>query len=137
MPAADRNVIRAWVEEAAARHGDDVYLADARGPATLSYAGLLDVVRETERLLDEAGLPPGARINVRLSDPIRYAAALVALIAAGRVAVPLDPGAPDSDIARVIGVARPAGMVTGQPTAEGAQGRATAEATPPVRDLVL
>jgi acyl-CoA synthetase (AMP-forming)/AMP-acid ligase II len=104
--------IRGWIEDAAARHGDDVYLADARGPATLTYAGLLDVVRETERLLDEAGLPRGARVNVRLADPLGYAAALVALIAAGRVAVPLDPGAPDSDIARVLGVARPGGMVT-------------------------
>jgi acyl-CoA synthetase (AMP-forming)/AMP-acid ligase II len=112
-------VIRAWIEEAAARHGDDVYLADARGPATLTYAGLLDVVRETERRLDDAGLPPGARINVRLTDPLEYATALVALIAAGRVAVPLDPGAPDTDIARVISVARPAGMVTSRAAGPG------------------
>jgi acyl-CoA synthetase (AMP-forming)/AMP-acid ligase II len=105
-------VIRQWIEEAAARHGADVYLADARGPATLTYAGLLDVVRETGRRLDDAGLPPGARVNVRLADPLRYATALVALIAAGRVAVPLDPGAPDSDTARVVAVAHPAGMVT-------------------------
>src|ERR1700722_16209975 len=107
------SVIRGWIEEAAARHGDHVYLADARRKATLTYAGLLAVVRETERCLDEAGLPRGARVNVRLADPLGYATALVALIAAGRVVVPLDPGAPDSDVARVIGVARPAGMVTG------------------------
>jgi acyl-CoA synthetase (AMP-forming)/AMP-acid ligase II len=127
-PNAHRPVIRAWIEEAAERHGDDVYLADARGPATLTYAGLLDVVRETERLLDEAGLPPGARVDVRLSDPFRYATALVALIAAGRVAVPLDPGAPDSDIARVVGVARPAGVVTGP---RGGPGAGYGEATHP------
>ena len=112
-------MIRAWIERAAARGGDDVYLADARGPATLTYSGLLDVVRETERRLDDAGLPPGARINVRLSDPLDYATALVAVIAAGRVAVPLDPGAPDTDIARVLSVARPAGMVTGRAPATG------------------
>ena len=106
------SLIRGWIEDAAARHGGDVYLADARGEAALTYAGLLDVVRATERLLDEAGLPRGARVNVRLADPLGYAAALVALIAAGRVAVPLDPGAPDSDVARVLGVARPTGMVT-------------------------
>ncbi|HEY6492738.1 MAG TPA: AMP-binding protein [Trebonia sp.] len=85
-------MIRAWIEQAAASHGDDVYLADARGPATLTYSGLLDVVRETERRLDDAGLPPGSRVNVRLADPLDYATALVALIAAGRVAVPIDPG---------------------------------------------
>jgi acyl-CoA synthetase (AMP-forming)/AMP-acid ligase II len=106
------SLIRGWIEEAAARHGDDVYLGDARGKETLTYAALLGIVRETERRLDEAGLPRGARINVRLADPLGYATALVALIAAGRVVVPLDPGAPDSDVARVTGVARPAGLVT-------------------------
>ena len=34
--ARPATVIRAWIEEAAARHGDDVYLADARGKATLT-----------------------------------------------------------------------------------------------------
>ena len=53
-------MIRAWIEQAAASHGDDVYLADARGSATLTYSGLLDIVRETECRLDDAGLPPGA-----------------------------------------------------------------------------
>jgi oxalate---CoA ligase len=109
------SVIRGWIEEAAARHGDDVYLADARGEQTLTYAGLLGIVRETERRLDEAGLPRGARVTVRLANPLGYASAVVALIAAGRVVVPLDPGAPDAEVARVIGVARPAGVVTGGP----------------------
>jgi acyl-CoA synthetase (AMP-forming)/AMP-acid ligase II len=120
-------LIRAWIEEAAARHGADVYLADARGAGSLTYAGLLDVVRETERRLDDAGLPPGARVSVRLANPLDYATALVALIAAGRVAVPLDPGAPDTDIARVLDVARPAGVVTGRapagPDATGGDGK--------------
>jgi acyl-CoA synthetase (AMP-forming)/AMP-acid ligase II len=125
-------VIRAWIEQAAATHGDDVYLADARGSATLTYSGLLDVVRETERRLDDAGLPPGSRVNVRLADPLGYATALVALIAAGRVAVPLDPGAPDTDVARVLSVARPAGVVTSHAAAAARQsGGAAEEATLP------
>jgi oxalate---CoA ligase len=122
-------VIRAWIEQAAATHGDDVYLADARGSATLTYSGLLDVVRETERRLDDAGLPPGSRVNVRLADPLGYATALVALIAAGRVAVPLDPGAPDTDVARVLSVARPAGVVTSHAAAAAGQSGAGAEGT--------
>jgi acyl-CoA synthetase (AMP-forming)/AMP-acid ligase II len=122
-------VIREWIEQAAAGHGDDVYLADARGSATLTYAGLLDAVRETERRLDDAGLPRGSRINVRLTDPLDYATALVALIAAGRVAVPLDPGAPDADVARVLSVARPAGMVTGHAASQKESGRTEGEGT--------
>jgi len=104
-------LIREWIEQAAARRGAEEYLSDARGPATLSYAGLLDTVIDVERRLDAAGLPPGARIVVRLDEPVEYATALVAIIAAGRVAVPLDPGAPDTDVARVLGVARPAAIV--------------------------
>ena len=104
-------LIREWIEQAAACRGADPYLSDARGPATLSYAGLLDTVIDVERRLDAAGLPPGARIVVRLGEPVEYATALVAIVAAGRVAVPLDPGAPDTDVARVLGVARPAAVV--------------------------
>jgi acyl-CoA synthetase (AMP-forming)/AMP-acid ligase II len=104
-------LIREWIEQAAAHRGAEEYLSDARGPARLSYAGLLGTVRAVERRLDAAGLPPGARIVVRLGEPVEYATALVAIIAAGRVAVPLDPGAPDSDVVRVLGVARPAGVV--------------------------
>jgi acyl-CoA synthetase (AMP-forming)/AMP-acid ligase II len=116
---ATGSVIRGWIEDAAARHGDDVYLADARGAARLTYAGLLGIVTATERRLDEAGLPRGARVSVRLDDPVGYATALVALVAAGRVAVPLDPGAPDAEVARVAGVARPDGAVTGSATPPG------------------
>ena len=117
-------MLRDWIEQAAAAHGDDIYLADARGTATLTYAELLELVRDTETRLDRAGLVPGARIGVRLAEPLQYAAALVAIVAAGRVAVPLDPGAPDSDVARVLDVARPAATVTargGRPAREAAR----------------
>jgi acyl-CoA synthetase (AMP-forming)/AMP-acid ligase II len=125
------NSVRAWIEEAAAAHGDDVYLADARGPAALTYAGLLDVVRATERALDAAGLPPGARVTVRLARPLDYATALVALIASGRVAVPLDASAPGTDIARVVSVAQPAGAVADVAGPAGPTGAGDGESTLP------
>ena len=63
-------MLRDWIEQAAAAHGDDIYLADARGTATLTYAELLELVRDTETRLDRAGLVPGARIGVRkLAEP--------------------------------------------------------------------
>ena len=115
-----------WIEQAAADHGEDVYLADARGTATLTYAELLGLARDTELRLEKAGLMPGARIGVRLAEPLEYAAALVAIVAAGRVAVPLDPGAPEADVARVLGVAGAAAMVTiGQPDPRAARDVAT------------
>ena len=125
-------LIRDWIEQAAASHGADPYLADARGPAAISYAGLLDTVTGVERRLDAAGLPPGARIVVRLGEPVEYATALVAIVAAGRVAVPLDPAAPDTDVARVLGVAQPTAVIyrMDAPPAD-AQRDLTGEATRP------
>jgi oxalate---CoA ligase len=125
-------LIRDWIEQAAAGHGGDLYLADARGTAALSYAGLLDTVTDVERRLDAAGLPPGARIVVRLGEPVEYATALVAIVAAGRVAVPLDPAAPDTDVARVLGVAQPAAVIYRVDAAPGGGQRdLTGEATRP------
>ena len=105
-------MLRDWIERAAAAHGEDVYLADARGTATLTYTQLLDVARDIELRLERAGLPAGARIGVRLTELLDYAAALVAIIAAGRVAVPLDPDAPDADTERSMAIAGTTAMVT-------------------------
>jgi oxalate---CoA ligase len=104
-------LIRKWIEQAAARDGGAGYLEDARGSGTLTYAGLLAAAGDWERRLDDAGLPPGTRIAIRLSRPLEYATALVAIIGAGRVAVPLDPMAPGADVARVLAMARPAATV--------------------------
>jgi acyl-CoA synthetase (AMP-forming)/AMP-acid ligase II len=101
-----------WIEQAAACDDGAVYLEEARGTGTLTYGGLLEAVLGWERRLDDAGLPPGARIAVRPSRPLEYATALVAIIGAGRVAVPLDPLAPGADVARVRAVARPVATVT-------------------------
>jgi oxalate---CoA ligase len=105
-------VLHDWIERAAAAHGEDVYLADARGTATLTYTGLLDLARDVERRLDRAGLPAGAPIGVRLDGLVDYAAALVSIIAAGRVAVPLDPEAPDADTERSMAIAGTVAMIT-------------------------
>jgi oxalate---CoA ligase len=104
-------LIREWVKQAAACHGSAVYLEDARGARTLSYAELWQAVQSWERRLDAAGLPPGSRIAICLSDQLEYARTLVALLGAGRVAVPLDPSAPGADVARVVAVAAPAAAI--------------------------
>ena len=99
------------IDEAAACRGDAPYLEDAAGDATLTYAGLSRSVRAWARHLDEAGIPAGARVAVRLPDVFGYAGALVGILAAGRVAVPLDPGAPAADVARMLKVAQPWALV--------------------------
>ena len=99
------------IDEAAGSRGDAPYLEDAAGTATLTYAGLQRSVRAWARHLDEAGIPPGTRVAVRRPDVFGYACALVGIVAAGRVAVPLDPGAPAGDVARMLKVAQPLALV--------------------------
>jgi acyl-CoA synthetase (AMP-forming)/AMP-acid ligase II len=101
------------IDKAAACRGDAPYLEDAADAVTLTYAGLRDSVRAWARHLDEAGIPSGARVAVRLPDPFGYAGALVGILAAGRVAVPLDPGAPAAEVARVLKVAQPLAVAGG------------------------
>jgi acyl-CoA synthetase (AMP-forming)/AMP-acid ligase II len=104
-------LISAWIEDAAMRRDDAPYLEDAATGATLSYAGLRRCTRAWARQLDRAGLPPGSAVALRWPDPLGYATALVAILGAGRVVVPLDPAAPASEVDRVLAVARPAAIV--------------------------
>ncbi|HEY1915342.1 MAG TPA: AMP-binding protein [Streptosporangiaceae bacterium] len=108
-------MISDWIQSAEERDGDAAYLENACDLNRLSYAGLARAARGWAALLDEAGLPPGARVAVHLADPLSYATALVAVVAAGRVAVPLDPRAPATRHSRVLAVARPAAAVSDAP----------------------
>src|SRR5262249_62210982 len=93
---SERNmtVLTEQIDEAAASRGDARYLEDAAGTATLTYAGLQRSARAWSRHLDETGIPPGARVAVRLPDVFGYAAALGGVLAAGRGGGPRRPGAP-------------------------------------------
>ncbi len=81
-------VISEWITSAADRTGDAVYLENAAGTGTLTYAGLRRRAQAWARSLDRAGVPAGAAVAVRGPDPLEYATALVAILAAGRVVVP-------------------------------------------------
>ena len=105
-------MITEWIERAAARQGGAPYLEDGAGNGTLTYAGLRRSTAAWADCLDRAGIPPGARVAVRLPDPLGYATALVAILGAGRVVVPLDPGAPAAELSRVLAAARPAAGVS-------------------------
>jgi oxalate---CoA ligase len=109
-------LIRAWIDTAAARGADAAYLEEADGGGKLTFGGLQRVAGAWARCLDGAGVPPGGRVAVRLPDPLGYASALVSIVAAGRVAVPLDPAAPAAALARVLSVARPEAVVGSGPS---------------------
>ncbi len=105
-------MIAEWIARAAARRGGAPYLEDAAGTGTLTYAGLQRSTRAWADCLDRAGVPPGAQVAVRLPDPLSYATALVSILGAGRVVIPLDPGAPAAELSRVLAAARPEAAVS-------------------------
>jgi oxalate---CoA ligase len=107
--------IGGWIDQAAARHGSAAYLEDARGTRLLTYAELRDAVLTWVRCLDDAGIATGDRVAIRVSDPLEYATALVAIAGAGRVAVPLDPAAPATELARMLAVAQPRAVACDSP----------------------
>jgi oxalate---CoA ligase len=104
-------LIKHWIDTAAAHWGGASYLEDAAGTGKLTFAGLQRSTRAWATDLDRAGIPPGARVAIRLPDPLGYASALVAILGAGRVVVPLDPAAPAATLATVLDVARPEAVV--------------------------
>jgi oxalate---CoA ligase len=106
-------VITEWINIAAARHGSAVYLEDGTGTRTLTYAGLRQAAAAWVACLNRAGVPAGAAVALRLPDPLDYATALVGIIGAGRVVVPLDPAAPGIELERMLTVANPQVVVGG------------------------
>jgi oxalate---CoA ligase len=104
-------MIRAWIDAAAVRADGAAYLEQAAGAGKLTFGGLQRSTRAWARVLDRAGVAPGGRVAIRLPDPLGYASALVSILGAGRIVVPLDPGAPAAELARVLSVARPQAVV--------------------------
>jgi oxalate---CoA ligase len=104
-------VIAEWIDGAAASRGDASYLEDAAGTGALTFTGLRRATAGWARCLDRAGVAPGASVALRLPDPLGYATALLGIIGAGRVVVPLDPVAPPAELSRMLAVARPQAMV--------------------------
>lgn len=84
------------------------YLEEANGPGRVSFAELAAACRQLEEKLDLLGVPPGAGVMVRGRNILDYASTLVAVVAAGRVAVPVDPSAPTAELLAVRAAAQPA-----------------------------
>lgn len=100
------SLIGSLVEERAGE-GEKTFLSDRHG-RTVSFGELGRARRKLADELDELGVPVGATVVVQPSDILEYATALLALIGAGRVAVPVDPRAPREEQARIAAIAQPA-----------------------------
>jgi len=85
-------------------NGDRIYLEDARSDRSLSYA---DALAATSSFIADAALDGRTTVFIDEPDPLVFAVAHLATVAAGHRSVPLDPALTVDDLARL------AGLVTG------------------------
>ena len=62
--------------------------------------------------LSARGVAPGARVMLSIADPLAFAVAHLAVIAAGRCSAPVDPAAPPAEAARARALVAPALVLT-------------------------
>ncbi|WP_022899373.1 class I adenylate-forming enzyme family protein [Humibacter albus] len=85
----------------AAENGQRHYLEDARSDRALTYADLLAGVTD---FLRAAALGEPTTVFVQIADPLAFALAHLALVAAGHRSVPMDPALGVADIRRLAGL---------------------------------
>lgn len=83
------------------------FLADARSERSFDFALLRAATDAWRQELDAAGVPPGARVLIDVEDPLAFCAGYLAVIAAGRCSVPVDPAAPPAESQRARLAVRP------------------------------
>ncbi|MDQ1607452.1 MAG: oxalate---CoA ligase [Microbacteriaceae bacterium] len=80
------------------------YLEDARSDRSLDYAGFAEAVSAWRVLLDDLEVPGAGGVLVDLADPLSFAVVHLAVVAAGRRSVPVDPDLPWADVMRLSGL---------------------------------
>jgi acyl-CoA synthetase (AMP-forming)/AMP-acid ligase II len=91
----------------ATQRGAQVLFEDARSDRVVSYRDLACAVYAMAARLHAAGAQPGDAVLLSISDVLAFAVAHLSVIAAGFCSVPVDPGAPQADLARTIAATTP------------------------------
>ncbi|MBV8541690.1 MAG: AMP-binding protein [Pseudonocardiales bacterium] len=99
--------LRELVTARAASSPHRCFLADARSERSFDFAMLRAAADAWCRELDAAGVPPSARVLLDIADPLTFCAVHLAVIAAGRCSVPVDPAAPPAEAQRTRRALRP------------------------------
>jgi len=66
-------------------------------------------------LLEDLGVGVGDTVGIAVTDPVDFSMVFLGVMAAGRVAAPLDPSAPDAELAAVCGRVGPAVVLSDRP----------------------
>ena len=88
-------------------------LAVVADDGQLTAAGLAREAAALSARLTDAGVEPGRHVLIMLPNSARYAATLFAVTRAGAIAVPLDPGLSQRELAQIVSATTPGAVVTG------------------------
>lgn len=94
--------LTALLDEAAASRGDLPAIVDADSGAELSWSALSDEVARYAHGLLGAGLVAGHRVAIALGNTPTFVTSYLAVLRAGLVAVPLNPRATPTELARML-----------------------------------
>ncbi len=114
--------IRHWVAQGAEERPTQHFLKGARDDRTVTYAELATLTRDLKGQLDGIGVPSDGPIALSCEDYLDYAATFVALLAAGRTVVPLDPRAPAPELRRARALTGTVATITRTALFEGGAG---------------
>jgi oxalate---CoA ligase len=107
-----------------------VFLEEVATGRTLTFSHLGELTRRRAAELAAAHVPAQARVMIDVADPVNFCIEYLGVIAAGRCAVPVNPDAPDAELARTVATVEPAVLITDRPGRASALGLPALE-TPP------
>ncbi|HEX4082021.1 MAG TPA: AMP-binding protein, partial [Acidimicrobiales bacterium] len=84
------------------------YVEHARTGRVVTFGDLRRATTRWAGLLDDLGIGAGDTVGIAVADAVDFSMVFLGVVAAGRVAAPLDPAAPDAELASVCGRVRPA-----------------------------
>ncbi len=84
------------------------YVEHARTGRFVTFGDLRRTTTRWAGLLDDLGIGAGETVGIAVADAVDFSMVFLGVVAAGRVAAPLDPAAPDAELAAVCGRVRPA-----------------------------
>jgi oxalate---CoA ligase len=91
------------------------FVESATGSRRVTYGELQAVTRRWRDVLEDLGVTAGDRVGIAISDPVDFALVFLGVVAAGRVAAPIDPTATEREILSVCERTRPRLVVADRP----------------------
>jgi oxalate---CoA ligase len=114
----------------AQEYGERIFLEEAATGNVLTFSHLDELTRRRAAELAAAHVPAQARVLIDVADPVSFCVEYLGVVAAGRCAVPVNPAAPDAELARTVAAVEPAVLISDRPGRAEALGLPALE-TPP------